>query len=74
MNLVTNFLVEERLPIIVLTLYGVGLGVRREDEGCSFSYFSFSACSTFYLAFENGNNEHDETTITSISYSYYAFT
>ena len=30
-------------------------GRGREDEGCSFSGFSFSACIIIYFAFENQN-------------------
>ena len=46
-------------PIIVV--YGWGRG--KEDEGCSFSSFSFSACMIFYFAFENQNDGGEKNTM-----------
>ena len=37
-----------------------GWGRVREDEGCSFPGFSFSACIKFYFAFENQNDRFDK--------------
>ena len=41
-----------------MVLWGWGRG--REDEGCSFSGFSFSACIIFYFGFENQNDGCDK--------------
>ena len=38
----------------------LGWGRRREDQGSSFSGFSFSACIILYFAFENQNNGCDK--------------
>ena len=38
----------------------VGMGKRKEAEGCSFSCFSFSACKNFNFAFGNQNGGCDK--------------
>lgn len=57
-----------RCPVIVSTQYGVGMGVGKGGWGlfllgCSLSGFPFSACVTFYLAFENQNDGRYKNTM-----------